>query len=162
MVLKKDYLEYFSWTSLTRPPLFVPVRKYVRDLLGVAVVHLWVDPRLAYPQLWSSMEQTQLELYFCPCLNFVSSYIIKRKSHQNSSWLYQYLGKNLNSVESALAQIHNCGHTNLKVKQRQRICQTSKWRPKWLWVLYWEKPLPSKITARPLCTISVPKKSSLW
>ena len=105
------------------------------------------------------MEQTQAELEFCPCLNFVSSYLIKWKSDQNSSWLYQYLGKNLNSVDSALAQIHNCGHTNLKVKQRQQICQTSKWRPKWLWVLYWEKPLPSKITERPLCTISVPKKS---
>ena len=34
-----------SWTTLTRPLLFVPVRKYVRDLLRVAVVHLWVDPR---------------------------------------------------------------------------------------------------------------------
>ena len=100
------------------------------------------------------MKQTKQELDLCPCLDFVSSNLIKHKSYQNSSWLYQYLGKNLNPVECALAQNHNCEHTNLKVKQRQRICQTSKWRPKWLWVLYWEKPLPSKITARPLCTIS--------
>ena len=48
------------------------------------------------------------------------------------------------------------------ITQRQRICQTSKWRPKWLWVLFWEKHPPSKITERLLSTISVPKKSSLW